>query len=82
MTAYEKADALSLQFVGHCAGLCRASGDTFLQDFSFLVEWYEAAQAAQALALRERCWWLVKTYDALVDEVGGYLDQYQLKLAA
>lgn len=52
-----------------------------LAELSFLVEWYEAAQAAQAAALNLRDWFGVDEFDAMADEAGAYLDMYHSNLA-
>lgn len=79
---YTKAENIAAQVVGFYADLCaRRMPLGGLAEFSFLVEWYEAAQAAQAVALNLRDWHGVDQFDAMVDEAGRFLDLYHADLA-
>jgi hypothetical protein len=78
---YEKAINLSQQVEFFFAA---AVGRDYnkLEEFSLLVEWDDAAKAAQAAALAARDWKDVAFFDAMVDECAVYLEIYAEEAAA
>ncbi len=72
---YTKAITIDGEFVGFYADLCRrGAGVGTLEEFSFLVEWLDAAEAAQARAIFLRDWGSVDYFDSMVDQANSNLD--------
>lgn len=69
---YNKADSLAEQVTTFW---CSAAGRTInkLEEFSLLVEWHDAIEAAQAAALNLRDWVGVTQFDAMHDECKMWL---------
>lgn len=73
-STYTAADNLANEVPSFYASLIGKTDNTYLVEFSFLVEWMEAAQAASAEALNLRDWIGVDYYDAMADEAAMHLD--------
>lgn len=71
--AVNHADKIAENMVAFWAAFA-GKGINQLEEFSMLVEWYEAAEAARNTALAARCWKTVDDFDAVIDEVNSYFD--------
>ena len=69
---YSKADSLANEVTSFWASSV-GNGLNCLEEFSLLVEWHEAIEAAQALAVSLRDWVAVDQFDAMLSECEVWL---------
>lgn len=77
MSALNKADELNSQVTNYfCAQI--AKGINKLEEFSLLVEWRDAIEAAQAVCLAARDWIGLDAMDKMLDECDFWLGENAL----
>jgi hypothetical protein len=72
----KKAHALAAELTSfYCAAVGRELNTN--EEFSILVDWHEAINAALDAALSIRSWWDVEELDRMKDECNFWLDYWQ-----